>query len=336
MQTVLYQNGIRYVEKKFKLEKNFESLLIQNAKALFGQHSILVDVKKKISTQHMGGTIPDCFLIELSDPENPEFYIVEVELAKHSFFNHIFPQITKFFAFFKNQDSQSQLVENLYEIFDNDESLKKALKSRIGRKETFKYLKDMIENSQNILLILDSEKNELPEIIETYTDTWGKIVKVAIFKEYTNGSDSILSLSPDFENIETIDIVTPPEAKEKRVTAYTESYHLDGIPENISSVYQKMKEELILKIPDLKINPQRYYISLRKKRNFAFIKIRKKKVAIVAMAAPEQIKASVPNYNITDLSDSVQNFYNGPCARIDINNSKHLDEVIKLLIEIQK
>ena len=323
-------------QKKFKLEKNFERLLIQNAKALFGQHSILVDVKKKISTQHMGGTIPDCFLIELSDPENPEFYIVEVELAKHSFFNHIFPQITKFFAFFKNQDSQSQLVENLYEIFDKDESLKKALKSRIGRKETFKYLKDMIENSQNILLILDSEKDELPEIIETYTDTWGKIVKVAIFKEYTNGSDSILSLSPDFENIETIDIVTPPEAKEKRVTAYTESYHLDGIPENISSVYQKMKEELILKIPDLKINPQRYYISLRKKRNFAFIKIRKKKVAIVAMAAPEQIKASVPNYNITDLSDSVQNFYNGPCARIDINNSKHLDEVIQLLIEIQK
>lgn len=336
MQTVLYQNGIRFVEKKFKLEKNFERLLIQNGKALFGKHSILVDVKKKISTQHMGGTIPDCFLIELSDPENPEFYIVEVELAKHSFFNHIFPQITKFFAFFKNQDSQSQLVENLYEIFDKDESLKKALKSRIGRKETFKYLKDMIENSQNILLILDSEKNELPEIIETYTDTWGKIVKVAIFKEYTNGSDSILSLSPDFENIETIDIVSPPETKEKRATTYTESYHLDGIPENISSVYQKMKEELILKIPDLKINPQRYYISLRKKRNFAFIKIRKKKVAIVAMAAPERIKASVPNYNIVDLSDSVQNFYNGPCARIDINNSKHLDEVIQLLIEIQK
>ena len=127
MQTVLYQNGIRYVEKKFKLEKNFERLLIQNGKALFGKHSILVDVKKKISTQHMGGTIPDCFLIELSDIENPEFYIVEVELAKHSFFNHIFPQITKFFAFFKNQDSQSQLVENLYEIFDKDESLKSKI-----------------------------------------------------------------------------------------------------------------------------------------------------------------------------------------------------------------
>ena len=31
-----------------------------------------------------------------ADKENPEFYIVEVELSKHDFYGHIFPQFTSF------------------------------------------------------------------------------------------------------------------------------------------------------------------------------------------------------------------------------------------------
>lgn len=334
MKTVLYNKGNRYAERKFKLEKKFERLIFDNSKTIFGQGSILIDAKKKITTKHLGGTIPDAFLLDLTDPQNPEFYIVEVELSKHSFFNHIFPQITKFFSFFKNQDGQSKLIEEIYEIFDKDEQLRNDLKNKIGKKEVFKYLKDMIENSQNILLILDNQKHELPEIIETYTDTWGKMVKVAIFKEYTNGKESILSLSPDFENIETIDIV-PPTDSEKRKTVYTEDFHLDGIPEKTASIYKKIRDELIKKIPNFKVNPQRYYISFRKKRNFAFIHLRKKKVAIVVKAHPTVIKKVVKNYPITELSESVQNFYNGDCGRIYVANSKHLDEVIQLLASVQ-
>jgi hypothetical protein len=77
-----------------------ENLLFANSKSLFGQSSILIEAKKKIDNKALGGTIPDAFLFDLKDPDNPEFYLVEVELAKHSFYNHIFPQITKFFAFF--------------------------------------------------------------------------------------------------------------------------------------------------------------------------------------------------------------------------------------------
>lgn len=128
------------------------------------------------------------FFIWFFKQKNPEFYLIEVELATHSFFGHIFPQITKFFAFFKNTSSQSKLVEKLYSIFEADEELKKELKSKIGKKEIFKFIKDIIENSQNILLIIDEEKKELPEITETYTDTWGKMVKLTILKEYIDNS----------------------------------------------------------------------------------------------------------------------------------------------------
>ncbi len=338
MQTVLYKNGIRYTEKQFKSEAELEKIVVDNSKTLFGKNSILIDAKKKIDSDAFGGVIPDGFLFDLNDTKNPEFYILEVELSKHSFFNHIFPQTTKFFAFFKNPDSQGKLTEKLYEVFDKDEQLYKDLKLRIGKKEVFKFLKDTIENSQNILLLIDNEKQEFPEIIETYSDTWGKMVKVAILKEYVDKNlktDTILTLTPDFENIEDIDIISTSRDQLK-ATSYSEEFHLDGVTENVRKLYEKLKKELSNKIPNLLFNPQRYYISLRKKRNFAFLKIRKKKIGIIAMMSEDKIRKRINNNNIVALSGPVQKFYNGPCARIDILNNKNLLEVINLLVEIQK
>ncbi len=339
MNTVLYKNNIRYFERQYSKESEIEKLVVNNAKIIFGQNSLYVDAKKKIDNKTFGGVIPDGFLFELSDPKNPEFYIVEVELSKHSFFNHIFPQVTKFFAFFKNTGSQGLLIEKLYEIFNNDHELRKELKAKIGNREIFKFLKDTIENSQNILIIIDNEKPELPEIIETYTDTWGKMVKVAILKEYHCGhkqSDTILTMTPDFENIENIDIVSADAEEINKPSAYTEEFHLDGVEDHIRKLYDKIKLEMSARIPALTFNPQRYYISLRKKRNFAFLKVRRKKIAIVAMAKEQVIRNKVQNHHIKSLSESVQKFYNGDCARIDVINDKNLGEVLDLLSEIQK
>lgn len=339
METVIYQNGIRYSEERYELETDFEKLVVNNSKILFGENTIFVDAKKKIDNTSFGGVIPDGFLIDFSDKKNPEFYLVEVELVKHSFFNHIFPQITKFFAFFKNSDSQGKLIEKLYATFENDGELRKELKSKIGKKEIFKFVKDTIENSQNILLIIDGKKKELPEITETYTDTWGKIVKVAILKEYRKDSGSgtpIFTLSPSFENITNIDVVSDNQDEQKGKSPYTEQFHLEDINEDILATYKELKAKLVEKIQLLNFNPQRYYISLRLKRNFAFLKIRKKKIGIIAMLEENKIREKISKHKVTTLSEGVQNFYNGPCARIEIINNKSLDEVINLLVEIQK
>jgi len=339
METVIYLNGQRYFEKQYKLEAEFEKLVATNSKTFFGEKTIFIDTKKKLDNDSLGGVIPDGFLFDFSDKKNPEFYLVEVELAKHSFFGHIFPQITKFFAFFKSPQSQGKLIEKLYSTFESDNKLRQELKKQIGKSEIFKFIKDTIENSQNILLIIDGEKKELPEITETYADTWGKMVKVAILKEYrTNGDEthSIFSLSPDFENIENIDIVTESQDKQKGKSAYTEKFHLEGVNKETLATYNELKERLLEKIPTLNFNPQRYYISLRKKRNFAFLKIRKKKISIIAMQKEEKIRKKVNKHEVTSLAESVQKFYNGPCARIEITDNRNLDEIIGLLVEIQK
>ncbi len=335
METIIYKDEIRYIEKQFALESDFEKLVVLNSKIFFGEKTIFVDAKKKIDNDSFGGVIPDGFLIDFSDKNNPEFYLVEVELAKHSFFNHIFPQLTKFFAFYKNPSSQTKLIEKLFSIFENDEQLRNQLKSEIGNSEIFKFFKDTIENSQNILLIIDENKKEFPEIIETYTDTWGKMVKVAILKEYTNQKDSIFTLTPSFENIKNIDLISDNSDEEKMKSVYDENFHLDGVDDKIKEVYSYLKKSLEEVNPKIQFNSQRYYISLRSKRNFAFIEIKKKKIKITVMLAEEKVREKINHHEIISLSESVQKFYNGKCAKIEIDNDKNIKEVIDLLIEIK-
>ncbi len=165
------------------------------------------------------------------------------------------------------------------------------------------------------------------------------MIRIAILKEYHQSdgqNDTILTMTPDFENIENVDIVLTDQDESSKPTNYTIDFHLDGIPEEIKEIFNKLRFELTELIPTLSLNPQRYYISLRKKRNFAFLKIRKKKIAIVVMMKEEIIRDRIKNYNVETLSQGVQNFYNGPCARIDLSNKDNLQEVIDLLVEIQK
>ena len=73
MQTALFYSQKRFSEKEFSKEKELEDLMFNNSKCLFGQASILIEAKKKIDNKALGGTIPDAFLVDLKDPDNPEF-----------------------------------------------------------------------------------------------------------------------------------------------------------------------------------------------------------------------------------------------------------------------
>ena len=132
----------RIPEIVFNLEKDFEREIFDNYKLLFGSKTILIDTKKKISGRELGATIPDGFLFDLSDEKEPRFYLIEVELTKHSFYNHIFPQITKFFSFYNNQEQIIELTKKLDEIINSDDEIKSDFKKLIGDQEIFRFLSD--------------------------------------------------------------------------------------------------------------------------------------------------------------------------------------------------
>jgi predicted transport protein len=136
-----------------------------------------------------------------------------------------------------------------------------------------------------------------------------------------------LVLTPDFEQLELPEELKDEEQKE----TYTESYHLDGVEEGIVSVYNKIKDEMLRIDPQIRVNPQKYYISLRRNKNFAFLQIRRKKIRIVVMLPFETSPTMIKLHKVTQLSEVVQKFYNGPCFQVLLENESDLDEIIQVL-----
>lgn len=327
---IIYKNEKKYYEHQYIKEEEFESDVIKNAEIFFGKKTIYIDAKKKIKSKSLGNTIPDGFLLDLSDEENPEFYIVEAELYKHDFYSHIFPQLTKFFAFYKNLESRHELVNKIYSIISEDQDLTNKLKRHVKKTELYKYLQDMIENSQNILLIIDEEKKELPEIINTYTDTWGKMVKVQIIKKFITNEEEIFTMNPEFEAIE-FSIEKSVDEVDKQDLDLSEDYHLDNKPEDIKQLFEKFKTEIKNINDQIRLNPQKYYISVINDRNVVFIQIRKKKIRFIVMQPETSIREAIKLSTVKTLSKSVQKFYNGECAAIDMENVNALPELIRLI-----
>jgi predicted transport protein len=274
-------------------------------------------------------------LFDLSDQNSPEFYIVEVELAKHDFYNHIFPQVTKFFGFYKNPKSQNDLVEKIFTFINNDHSLRAEVKKHLGEKEIYKFVKDTVQNSQNILLIIDGDKKELPEIMDTYSDTWGKMVKLILIKKFSNGGDVIYTMHPDFENIEFAEIVDAP-SRELEDLEYTEDYHLEGVSDEVRQIYHTLKQEALHKNPHLLFNPKKYYISIRKDRNIVFIKCARKKLTLVIPQTEDETQSDISHNVIKSLTPSVQRFWfgNASSCAIVVDKLEYLDEVRKLLTKL--
>lgn len=328
-------NGSKFEQNFYKSEDNFEEDIVNNSKYLFGEKSVYIDYKRKINTKNLGGSIPDGFLLNLSDVENPIFYLVEVELARHDFYGHIFPQITKFFAFFKNSQNRNDLLDKIYSIIQTDKNLQNEIKRLTDGKEIYKLIKDAIEDNPNILLIIDDNKQELPEIIDTYTDTWGKILKLEIIKKYINGNNIIFSMDPEFETLDYYMESNVSSGIGKTDsdddTVITEDIYLSKFSDKLKEIYNKLKNEITRLYENIVFNPTKYYISIRFIKNIVYIEPRKKKFRLIVMLNAELIKQNIERCKITELSPSVQEFYNGPCAAIDLDEINKVDEIINLI-----
>jgi predicted transport protein len=329
-------NGENFEQVIYAKEDAFEQLVAQNAQTIFGDKAIYIDTKKKVNTSSLGGTIPDGFLIDLSDPDDPQFYLVEVELQNHDFFNHIFPQITKFFAFYRDSKQRHKLIETMFAFFQNDHVLTKKLRDLIGPKEIHKFFTDTIDSNQNILIIIDAPKPEFEEIIDTYTDTWGKMVKIQIVNHFKQGENSILTVEPPFQNLVFEDAISPsPEKELVRDSNYTEEFHLDGCLPSVKEIYEKLKGEFIKVKNGLRFNLTKGYIGVADKTQFAFIKIQKKKVWLIVLIDENETRQILQSkyHKLKSHTETVQRFWGGnyPNCAVEISDISHWDEIQKLI-----
>jgi len=328
MDSAIYLNGKQCTKLDFDKEDAFENIIFDNSKLLFGQNAVLIS-KRLIKTVSLGNTIPDGFLFDFNDKNNPQFYLIEIELAKHSFYEHIFPQITKFIAFFKSPESRKMLIDKLFDSISQNSDLQKEFKELLESKEIFKTITDGVENSQNILLILNEAKPEIEETKKAYSE-WDRLVKLEVASFYKSGKESIITLSPPFEEVD-LDI-----DDSETVGSYTENTHLEFATEEIRSVYDTIKSKMLQFDKYLTFNPQRYYISMIHNRNFTFFQLRKTKLNIIITLPFSVGKKMIKKHKLTQLSEGVQTFYNARCFRVTVEDNKNIGEIIQVLKENYK
>jgi len=322
----LFLDGKQYFEKKYTNERAFEQTICENYRMLLGNNTLYINSKQKIKTNTHKGTIPDGYLFDF---ELEDFYLVEVELAKHDAYDHILPQITKFFNAL-TEKSKKELINNIDHIVNSDEKLKKEFQERNKGKEIYRTISEIINNSSKILLIIDDNNQSLREISLLYNE-WEN-VKILVIKEFSAGKNaSIFTSEPDFAILDT------PESNfeinaDILNSEFTPEYHLQNSNNFVHDIYKSLENDL-KKYPEIVFNVQKYYIALKKKRNFAYLKPKKNSLKIVLKLPYQQVISKVKSYQVKECTPPVKNFYGADCCWIKVDNTGHLNEILNVLEE---
>lgn len=183
---VVLIDGIKYWLFSPESEAMLEKAIQDNHRYIFGVDSFYFE-KKKIKSKSGIATIPDAYLIIFDT--KPRWCILEVELASHPVYEHVFPQITKFRRAIENASSRKTIVELLYNAIKADVVLEAKLKKKIDSGEIHKFISDLISEKPTIVIAID---RRTPELEEALQDIGGNL-RILEFKSYRreDTSDSI-------------------------------------------------------------------------------------------------------------------------------------------------
>jgi predicted small metal-binding protein len=154
-------DGVKYRLKKPADERELEEAVKEHSKEIFGQDSIYFDLKHKLSSKAGVTSIPDGYVLSLSEPY--KWYIVEVELSYHPLHEHITTQLNSFYVGIKNVSTQKELVDLLYREISDDKRLKAYVVDTIGTPEVKSFLSDLISESPKITVIIEEMGEQVRE-----------------------------------------------------------------------------------------------------------------------------------------------------------------------------
>lgn len=174
----IIQNNDVFYEFEYSLEEQLERDIVNNADTVFGERCIYFDMKKKI-----GNTIPDGYLIQITEEGDAYLYFVEIELAYHDVYSHIAPQLLKFaVSYDKNKE---KLYHTLLETMD--EAILHKIRNLI-KNTSFSDEKDLIESllkdELGVLVIVDNKEEKLTNALEKMN----VYIEIEEFKKFVCGN----------------------------------------------------------------------------------------------------------------------------------------------------
>lgn len=114
----------------------------------------------------------------------------------------------------------------------------------------------------------------------------------------------------------------------KEVKVFSEEHHLLKASKGVSDLYYKLKQKIAEIDDNIVFNSQKYYISLRDNKNFAYIRMFKSHFYVVIMLPRKTGENLIKHHEIRRLSKGTQKFYSGPCFKTVVKDDNNLDEII--------
>ncbi|WP_034248449.1 hypothetical protein [Arenibacter algicola] len=208
---MLWNKENKFTEIPYERESELEDVVNDVKEALFGPLRIYLDDKKKIGKKGGTNNLPDGYLIDLTNSQDPKIFVVENDLASHQHLKHIAVQILEFSLSFETSKVK---VKNIIKEMLQKRKPEWAKCEDFAKKygyENVDYLLESIihkKDSFNALLIID----ELGEELETVLISRFKFpVEVTTLKRFKNQNEEILYdfqpfLNEVTEDTEKVDI----------------------------------------------------------------------------------------------------------------------------------
>jgi predicted DNA binding CopG/RHH family protein len=197
----LISDNKTYKYYEYTLENEFEQVIVDKARQIFGTNTVYIDIKKKIGDNII--TIPDGYLIDFSFAEKPRLYIIENEISTHDPYKHIGSQLLKFGISYKasGRNLKKFILDYLIASKDYYDFVEKRSKTA-GYRNIDAFLDALIfDIPVAAIVIIDKSSEELENVLSQLTmDT-----DIIEFQTFFNEDERIHKFMPFNEEIREIE-----------------------------------------------------------------------------------------------------------------------------------
>lgn len=229
----LLSNRVAYQYHEYANESEFERVVVEQHKHIFGENTIYIDIKKRIGDSIM--SIPDGYLIDLTFENDPRLYIIENELSIHDPYKHIGSQLLKFAIGYKASGRKikeyllDEISKQSHAVLKLDRAVEKS-----GVRNSDALLDWLIfDKPVAAIVIIDKSSPELENVLGQLTLE----TDVIEFQSFTDGKQFIYKYEPFNQEVREIEErmspkIAPDEIDTIVVPAQAEGFNNVFIQEN--------------------------------------------------------------------------------------------------------
>ena len=192
-----------FERSEFESEAELEKVVRSHSNVIFSDDIIYIP-QKLITTLQGFSTIPEAIVVDLNAGQ---WYIVEVELAKHGMWSHIAPQITKQIVAAENPRVRKEIIQVAINEIEKSDTLKQRLRAKgVHEIKVLGFLQEILEKDPLVVIPIDA----IPQDLEAFAKVLNRDLVPVLVEKYESKDGEIA-----YRIASSKLVVLPPEDMEK-------------------------------------------------------------------------------------------------------------------------